>query len=429
MAGHSGPRIAKTDISLQLDAGNSKAFKFRTRLYDYGLWADGQTGSVGNFSATGPNNRRIIGTDPWGNPAVVWETYSTAVLNEGGGIYMNALPIDNTKLYRMSWWEKRITNSTATNCMYYAGMNGYGTVNGVNYKHTGTITTNPYFWYTSGLPTVAQLPANEWQLIVGHIWPTGSAVGAAHSDSGRYKVNGRYGDISYDFIWLPQTTTARSRTLSVYYPNVTGVIHHSFRPRFDLCDGTEPTIDDLLTGAEDKLSGLEKTAVLVNGAGYTSDKLGSIEFNGMDESMLIDSTVSGTGTKTISFWIKPDAITDDIRILSNQSNTNFSIRFYGGNLQVWGNSWVTVCAAGAAGVWTNYSIVLSGTTVKGYKDGVFGSSGTTTFNLSSLRFGYPLNGANGTHYDGLLSRFTVHNRVLSNSQILQNYNAFKSRYT
>jgi hypothetical protein len=138
---------------------------------------------------------------------------------------------------------------------------------------------------------------------------------------------------------------------------------------------------------------------------------------------------SGTGDKTISFWIKPDAITDDIRILSNQSNTSFSIRFYGGNLQVWGNSWVTVCPAGAAGVWTNYTVTLSGTTVTGYKDGVLGSSGTTTFNLSSLRFGYPLNGANGTHYDGLLSRFTVHNRVLSNSQILQNYNAFKSRYT
>lgn len=78
--------------------------------------------------------------DPWGKPTVVWKGTNT-----NAGIYYTPFPIDNTKTYRMTWWEKRVTNAAATYGRYYAGLNGYGSVNGVMRVGSTAHNTNPYF--------------------------------------------------------------------------------------------------------------------------------------------------------------------------------------------------------------------------------------------------------------------------------------------
>lgn len=218
-------------------------------IMDYTIWQDGQTGAQGPFGQYSSRNWRTIGTDPWGKETVVWEGESLDGSTAGTGIYFSTSnPIDNTKMYRLTFWERRVTNSDATYARYYFGLNGYGSTNGVYNRSTGALSTNPYFYNTSNLPTSAQLPEGEWVLFVGHIWPAGSGTGSTHPDSGRYTLNGRLGNISRDWVWHETSDRGRGRTLAIYQPNSGGVIHHSVYPRMDVVDGTEPSIAELLAG-------------------------------------------------------------------------------------------------------------------------------------------------------------------------------------
>lgn len=218
---------------------------------DYTIWEDGQTGSIGDFSTYSSNNERVIDVDPWGKQTVVWQGISTNGSTTGTGIYYNPKPVDNTKLYRMTWWEKRVTNGDATYGRYYAGLNAYGTTSGVWNLTSDTYNTNPYFWSTSHLG----LPVGEWFLVVGHIWPHTYTAGVTHQDSGRYFTDGtKIGSINTDYRWAPDTITGRSRTLMIYQPasTIDPVIHQTCYPRMDIIDGTEPSLDDLIAGHDSR---------------------------------------------------------------------------------------------------------------------------------------------------------------------------------
>ncbi|MDD3285669.1 MAG: sialidase domain-containing protein [Patescibacteria group bacterium] len=214
-------------------------------LLNYRLWKEGQTGAIGPFGIynLAANNTRIIAEDPWGRKVPVWQSSS---LN--AGIYASAQPIDNTKLYRFSWWEKSVSSGEATYGRYYAGLNGYGSTNGVINLSAGTYNTNPYFWSTTNIPTSSYLPEGQWVLVVGHVFPYNYSGTDRHSDSGLYTTDGKFANTSADYKWAPETTTARGRTLAIYQANAEGVIHYTVYPRMDVVDGSEPSIQDLLNG-------------------------------------------------------------------------------------------------------------------------------------------------------------------------------------
>jgi hypothetical protein len=214
-------------------------------MMDYTIWKEGQVGTIGDFVVYNEeaHNSRIIDIDPFGKPTVLWK-----VQGGSGGIYYRMQPIDNTKMYRMSWWQKRVTNANATACRMYIGLNGYGTTDGVFELGSTTYVTNPYFWSTSSFPTQEQLPVGEWILVVGHVFPHTHTGTTNHPDSGRYKITGRVGNITRDYRWAPDTTQARSRCIAVHTVDDPNVTHYIAYPRMDLCDGTEPTIEDLLRG-------------------------------------------------------------------------------------------------------------------------------------------------------------------------------------
>ena len=143
-------------------------------------------------------------------------------------MYVVPRPVDNSKMYRISFWEKRISNSTATNAMFYFGCNASGTVDGLLKKSTASNqATNTYFWSTN-MPTFN----NDWYLVVGYVWPAGTPAGPNHEDSGIHSKNGRIGNITSDYTMIPETSSPlRGRTLSIYQPNALGVLHHSAYPR------------------------------------------------------------------------------------------------------------------------------------------------------------------------------------------------------
>jgi hypothetical protein len=264
----------------------------RPLLYDYTIWQDGQSGSIGPFvtyAGGTTNNKRVIDKDPWGKDVVLWKAdgYSS-------GIYNSEISIDNTKKYRMTWWAKRVTNGDATSANMYWGLNGYGSTAGVlRADSIGTNDTNPYFW-SGGLNLI---PLDTWVLVVGHIYPAGTGQVGTDPESGRYTVSGRLGGITRDFVWRAETTTARMRTIMVYQSNftVTSPIQYTVYPRMDICDGTEPTIADLLAGHDSRnYEYLRESGGLINKPLDVRDKV----------SYIVDiDEISGTQNSNASYEI------------------------------------------------------------------------------------------------------------------------------
>lgn len=229
-----------------IEAGN------RGNILDYTVWSPGTSGAEQGFSVNGAalENYRVIDTGPQGSKITVWEARPDSSGNADGGWNTNSIPIDNTKMYRFSVWIRRTVQGNGT---AYLGVNAYGSSNGVLNRSNASNNTNPYF-FTSSTPSPT---TGEWSLWVGHVWPKGSGTGGQHPDSGRYTVeNGRIGNISQDFVWLEETTTARHRSY-LYYATNAETRQQFCYPRVDLCDGSEPTIEDLLSGIDERWEGEE----------------------------------------------------------------------------------------------------------------------------------------------------------------------------
>jgi len=214
-------------------------------LLDYTQWEDGQVDSVGMFLRNGDlgENYRVIDTDPWGKPTVVWEARPGATSNGDGGWNSDWFSVDPTKTYRISTWVRRTVTG---NGIFYMGCYGLPAV--LN-RSNGAANSNPYFDYRAGL-------GSTWILVVGHIWPIGSGAGAVHPDSGVYTVeDGRIsnvgGNTGGDCVFAEGTTLARHRSYLFYSTDVNTRQQWCY-PRMDICDGTEPSITELLAGFDSR---------------------------------------------------------------------------------------------------------------------------------------------------------------------------------
>lgn len=264
----------------------------------YGIY--GANGSVGE-------NARVMGTDPWGQPAVVWETRANGNGNDDGGWNTSRFTIDRTKLYRFSVWVKR-TSSTSGGTFYF----GTGSNGGVFSVADGLEKGNPY-WDCRNVG----FTLDQWYLVVGHIFPSSTTTTTNHPTSGWYTVQTgttinmglNYCNIASDLKWGPTSTDAVHRTYHYYCGDATTRLHF-FSPRVDLCDGTELSIAELL-----KVSMSSWTDI--SGNGYkaypqaTSTTTPSITSNGMTfdgtNHMEFGIAVASTNSTSQSWeaWVRP----------------------------------------------------------------------------------------------------------------------------
>ena len=193
------------------------------------------------------------------------------------------------------------------------------------------------------------------------------------------------------------------------------------------------------------VEGTRNTASLL-GAGYNSDN-GSSTFSldGTNDYLQDTTTLSDSflqGNWTVSFWVKFDTIstttanTSDKALLHHGSAStraglhlcqrNSKIRFslYSDDLES--------TSSISTGTWYNLVFTLNNSSYlqQIYIDGVLDTSRTaggayTGTGSNSRICGQVLFGNN---FDGYLGGFTAYNRVLSASEILQNYNAYRGRY-
>lgn len=330
-----------------------------TNMLDPYSWTVG-SGGIGAFGQNGSTNEneRVVGTDPWGNSAVVWESRPNGSADADGGWNLGWLDVDEFSLYRWSVWVKRTTSSAGGTS--YMGL--YGNPNAVIRLDNGAQEGNPY-WECNGTGAYTQ---NQWYLLVGHCFPSDYAGGATtHPDSGRYTTSGRDGGINFcniggDVKWYPGTIQGYHRVYHYYCGDNTTRLQW-FDPRLDKCDGSEPTISDLLNN---RWARIDSTSITVDGSAQKEQK------------------VVASGGDIITNW-------NEWRIHRFNSSGTFTLSSCkGGSLRV---EYLIVAGGGGGGMdmggGGGGGGVLTGTTVLG--------PGTYSITVGAGGAGAPAGGTNG----------------------------------
>ena len=194
------------------------------------------------------------------------------------------------------------------------------------------------------------------------------------------------------------------------------------------------------------ISGNNLNGTLTNGPTFSSENGGIITFDGADDYIGCgNSSLLNLGAMTIAAWVKPSTNVANYRaIIADESvggapwnyrlylviNTGTVVYdFYGSGYSgltstyaINDNKWHYVCGVRTA---TNGTIRL-------YIDGVLNVSGTDSSNRSTLGNqvligASPLSGVSYP-FSGNIASAQIYNVGLTDAQILQNYNAMKSRF-
>ena len=170
---------------------------------------------------------------------------------------------------------------------------------------------------------------------------------------------------------------------------------------------------------------------LENDLDKVTDKAGTWDFDGVDQ--YIAGPIPSFGTLsgyTIAFWARRDS---ESKMYISTSNNGFY--WYGDN------SWRYTTSSGAGeyyypktvsipnGTWGYYVATYDGANVKIYRQGVYegakAQTGTVSLGNNTFVFGR----MGGSYYfNGLGGNISWYNRALTQAEVTQNYNAWKSRY-
>jgi hypothetical protein len=185
------------------------------------------------------------------------------------------------------------------------------------------------------------------------------------------------------------------------------------------------------------LSGNGNNGELVNGTTYNSSNLGSLVFDGVDDWVgiptLLNSTSIGTSTTlTISIWFNV-SIMGDRMIFSTGQTTNDRIYLWTqSSLHMWrvGNFTDTSNQNTISlNKWHFTTLVINGTDISAYLDGVLDYTGTYTPFTTKDYAVFGRHGLNSIYsFSGKIGVSHIYNRPLSAAEVLQNYNATKGRY-
>ena len=177
----------------------------------------------------------------------------------------------------------------------------------------------------------------------------------------------------------------------------------------------------------------------ISGATFDVNNYGSLYFDGADDIISFDTEFDLGITQTISFWLKQNRPTTAETILGNSLANNYL--FYKQSAGIYFRSgtgyWVFSNADTLNNFqvtdWINISIVrIAVNQTRFYINGTLTSEGTR--NISAGTNGNTLFKSIGAEPDltydfqGYISMFLIYNRILSDAEVLQNYNDTKYRF-
>jgi len=187
------------------------------------------------------------------------------------------------------------------------------------------------------------------------------------------------------------------------------------------------------------ISGSNNNGTLVNGPAFTPANGGSIAFDGVDDYVQIASpgtgplTTIGTGDFTINVFAARTGGSGYGWMLSNWSGTglHFGVAnntlggYFGDNSEI-----QTSYTIQSDGVFHLYSVTRTSGFMRFYVDGVqvgTASNKNNSMGGTNTRIG-TRGGGGGESFQGRIFAAQIYNRALSETEILQNYNATKDRY-
>jgi hypothetical protein len=224
----------------------------RGNLIDPGVWRTGTTGDQGTrfgafFDSYGgaAENSVVFDTAPDGTQRPIWrgESSDAAASDTDGGFITGNVPIDTSQPYRLSCF---IRASGALDGNYGIRVSG---TNAVADIPTGT----PQAFLNLIGRNRSELVAARYYWISGHVLPSGIGTSPpSPSLSGVYDVaTGQRVAGGVDAKWV--STTAEAAFFVFQFGASVGAIQDFWAPRFEICDGTEPSIDQLLAVAKPSL--------------------------------------------------------------------------------------------------------------------------------------------------------------------------------
>lgn len=177
---------------------------------------------------------------------------------------------------------------------------------------------------------------------------------------------------------------------------------------------------------------------LNNGPTFSSDNLGSIVFDGVDDFGNTTSNLAfGTNPFAIDIWFKPNITQTNnatlIGIASAFAATNWQISYnLTSNVFVFFSDTSVDSTYTPDNTWTNMTYVRESTATNGFKiyvNGEFDVQGTQANNFTDTA-GYRigLNRGGVQEYAGNISSVKIYNRALTATEVLQNFNAVKTRF-
>ena len=186
------------------------------------------------------------------------------------------------------------------------------------------------------------------------------------------------------------------------------------------------------------LSGNGNNGTLTNGPTFSSANKGSIVFDGTND--YVNTTFnSQLNNFTAHVWFKSTVRTNYARLLDKNYQTGF---FMGRPDAVSSNTWSAGVKQSSNfstlslndALWNFMAMTRSGTSLTTYANGIINTNTTTcgsgTIDTTYLSIGATINDGGGQRdwLNGNISQVLIYNKVLSTSEILQNYNATKGRY-
>lgn len=200
------------------------------------------------------------------------------------------------------------------------------------------------------------------------------------------------------------------------------------------------------------LTANKNDGTLINSPVFSSANGGSIVFDGTNDYIDLPSAASSINSLNVSVgcWINQNSIhtsndfTSIIMVAQLSVGAPGSTSTFYLHLRNSGVIWRYQTSAGGgaphnisppatqeAGVWCYYVGVSSSTSISLYKNGsLVGSvlNGVSYAPLTNNNINLARNAFDNTFFNGSISNVKIYNRALSAQEVLQNYNALKSRY-
>jgi hypothetical protein len=173
------------------------------------------------------------------------------------------------------------------------------------------------------------------------------------------------------------------------------------------------------------LSGQGKNETLIASPTFNSANQGYLTFNGTSQYVTSSADVSLGTSYTIDIWCYP---TNTLSTLWVGVAGNYHINLLNGLIYsyVGSLSFITPSPLITANNWYNIVVTRATTTYSAYVNGRSQGSVTTTWSTAFTITG--LMGSTGLFAAGNLAQVKAYNRVLTATEVAQNYNALKSRF-